>query len=407
VDPALRLQPGQQELTPAQEAEARRFAEAYIQTQLSTEPVDEQEAEAFLSQAYEVVKLAPPRHIHWLDGPLQLVAVLAGDEAEVFVEDGFKERVSHCVWDDSLRESREMSYLREGVGASVLNSIDYRIRRVEERVEKSLPVHFRTNSPVYEPGWSIWCNVSTPIWERVRDGVGWNVWHAVGDSVRSPVPARIRDRAWGRTDYSLWQSIRAYDEAPTLAWMHFYDAYFAPNQAHDLASFSCLVSGYWLGRKLALVVRRPHLLSRDEAGRLHSARGKAIEYRDGWGFYAWHGVRVPEHFILAPETLTREDFLSAPNIEMRRVIQECMGGRFVSELGGVVIDSGPRGTLYELELPNDPDDLEWVAHYLQVQDASTERQYCLRVPPTIYSAERAVAWSFGLSVEDYRPAKET
>lgn len=91
----------------------------------------------------------------------------------------------------------------------------------------------------------------------------------------------------GPHGYSLWQSIRAYDEAPTLAWMHFYDAYFAPNQAHGLASFSCQVSGYWLGRKLALVVRRPHLLSRDEAGRLHSARGKATEYRDGWGFYAW------------------------------------------------------------------------------------------------------------------------
>lgn len=55
-----------------------------------------------------------------------------------------------------------MGYLGEGVGTSVLNSIDYRIRRVEERVEKSLPAPFRTNSPVYEPGWSIWCDVSTP-----------------------------------------------------------------------------------------------------------------------------------------------------------------------------------------------------------------------------------------------------
>ena len=48
MDPALHLHPEQQALTPTQEAETRRFADAYIQTQLSTEPVDEEEAEAFL-----------------------------------------------------------------------------------------------------------------------------------------------------------------------------------------------------------------------------------------------------------------------------------------------------------------------------------------------------------------------
>jgi hypothetical protein len=48
----LRIQPGQQALTSEQEAEARRFAEAYMQVQFSTEPADEPQAEAFLRQAY-------------------------------------------------------------------------------------------------------------------------------------------------------------------------------------------------------------------------------------------------------------------------------------------------------------------------------------------------------------------
>ena len=82
-----------------------------------------------------------------------------------------------------------------------------------------------------------------------------------------------------------------------------------------------------------------------------------------------------------------------------------MGERFVPELGGVVIDRSPRGTLYEVALPED--DPEGVARYVQVQDASTERQYFLRVPPTIQTAAEAVAWSFGLSGEDYHPADET
>ena len=53
TDPALRLQQGKPELTRAQEAEARRFADECIRTQLATSPVDEREAETMLCQAYQ------------------------------------------------------------------------------------------------------------------------------------------------------------------------------------------------------------------------------------------------------------------------------------------------------------------------------------------------------------------
>jgi hypothetical protein len=70
-----------------------------------------------------------------------------------------------------------------------------------------------------------------------------------------------------------------------------------------------------------------------------------------------------------------------------------------------VLDSSPRGTLYEVRLPED--DPERVAHYVQVQDASTERHYMLHVPPTIQTAAEAVAWTFQVGAADYRPAQET
>lgn len=72
MDPALRLQPGQQELTPAQEAEARRFAAERMQAQLSTEPVDEQESETLLRRAYRALgRLSSPR-ISWVERPPHL-----------------------------------------------------------------------------------------------------------------------------------------------------------------------------------------------------------------------------------------------------------------------------------------------------------------------------------------------
>jgi hypothetical protein len=74
-------------------------------------------------------------------------------------------------------------------------------------------------------------------------------------------------------------------------------------------------------------------------------------------------------------------------------------------LGGVVLDSSPRGTLYEAPLPED--DPQGVVHCVQVQDASTERRYLLRVPLTIQTAAEAVAWSFDPPVQEYYPAEET
>lgn len=89
-------------------------------------------------------------------------------------------------------------------------------------------------------------------------------------------------------------SVWAYYDAPWLTVYQFFDVYLAPNDWHALAHFNELVSGYWLGQEGAVIVRRPRILSRDAAGRLHSANSHAIEYRERWGFYVWHGVRVPK-----------------------------------------------------------------------------------------------------------------
>jgi hypothetical protein len=102
--------------------------------------------------------------------------------------------------------------------------------------------------------------------------------------------------------------------------------------------------------------------------------------------------------------MTREDFFQEQNLEVRRVIQEMMGEQFIWQIGARFVDSGPRGVLYEVELPRDP---ERVARYVQVKDASTVRAYYLRVPPNIQTAAEAVAWTFGLSENEYRPVQET
>src|ERR1051326_778015 len=242
----LRIRPGQESLSTEQEAEARRFAQARIKAQLSTDPVDEPEAEALLKQAYTVVKLPAPRRIHWVDGPLQLVQALASPHGA---------------------DSEEAD-----AWGSVLESVDERV------------------------GKSVVASVLLSVEDSVAESLGEHVWGSVLESVE--LQANV--------ETSVRPSVRAYEVAPWLAYARFFDEYLAPNALHALAHFNEQVSGYWLGKRGALVVRRPRLLTRDAAGRLHSATSRCIEYHDGWGFYAWHGVRVPERVILAPEKLTRE-----------------------------------------------------------------------------------------------------
>jgi hypothetical protein len=360
------LHPDQQALTPAQEAEAWRFVKAYMQRQFSINPVDEEQAEAFLRQAYQVAGLPPPANVHWVNGPrgvLEVVAPGSGDAGQV---DEWPSNVHDEVgWELSKTPDTDL-YL------SLQDSLWEIVKRVS------------LEEGIYN-------------WEKRRGFEGdedpQEVWLDVWDGVEEQV----------RT--TLLESVIAYMEAPYLAYDLFLDVYLAPHVRHALACFNQMVSAYWLGTEAAVIVRRPRLLVRDERGRLHSDSGRCLEYHDGWGFSAWHGVVVPEHVILKPEALTREDWSREQNVEVRRVIQERMGDRFVPELGGVVLDSSPRGTLYEVRLP--ADDPEGVARYVQVQDASTARQYFVRVPPTILTAAEAVAWSFGLSVEAYGPAHET
>jgi hypothetical protein len=81
-----------------------------------------------------------------------------------------------------------------------------------------------------------------------------------------------------------------------------------------------------------------------------------------------------------------------------------MGERFASVVGENVIDTSPRGALYEVKAPGDR---ESRARYVRVRDASTGREYFLRVPPTVSTVDAAVAWTFGLAAGSYQPAAET
>lgn len=122
----------------------------------------------------------------------------------------------------------------------------------------------------------------------------------------------------------------------------------------------------------------------------------------------WRGVPIQERIAFHPESITAEEVLYEPNVELRRVLLERIGyERFLRQVDAQPLDrdrdSGGERRLLRVPIPRD-EDLVCVS----VTCPSTGRQYILRVPPTMRTCRQAVAWIAGFdNPGQYRPLMET
>ena len=170
----------------------------------------------------------------------------------------------------------------------------------------------------------------------------------------------------------------------------------------------------------------PELAKYDELVGLHCEDGPAYIQRDtGAKLYFLHGIPVEPRVIEEPETLTVQEILAQPNIEVRHILIRKKGfGVFLKEAQAVMIDSdcesnnsNPR-KLYKFEFPpieiiegvSLPDCDPLVV--LHLVDSAKKRlgepaDVFFRVPPNMETCAQAVAWTFGVeNPEDYRPSLE-
>ena len=122
----------------------------------------------------------------------------------------------------------------------------------------------------------------------------------------------------------------------------------------------------------------------------------------------WRGVPVDERVAFHPEKITSEEVLSERNAELRRVKLERMGfERFIADAHAEVLDSD-RDAGGERRLLRVPLEGDEPLVCVSVICPSTDRQYVIRVPPTMETCRQAVAWTAGFDdPDDYRPLQET
>jgi hypothetical protein len=168
----------------------------------------------------------------------------------------------------------------------------------------------------------------------------------------------------------------------------------------------------FMHRKFWIVSDFPTTVQRDEQNRPHCTTGPFTAWRDGFALHQVHGVRVPARIIEHPESITIEQIDAEPNAEIRRVMIELYdgpkkGGRYMADAGAKLVHEDSRGQLYRRDIPGDEAKMAVRVVNSTPEPDGTRNVYWLPVPPTMRTASEAVAWTFGLSEEEYQPIAES
>lgn len=319
-------------LTDAQMARMPEWVDKWVAIGLSTEPANFEEAEKGVRGCYESAGLAQPTVVLRMSSPYG--AVVGG----------------------------AMAVLLLG-GKNLRSQVDSQIwSQVEAQVQSQ-----------------IGSQVESQVWAPV--------WTQVGSQIRSQVESQVRSQlggAWSQyRGGNLWSSWYAYISffRDVCGWSDETLQYFAHDERHALNASWC-----WYHDLVAAISDRPERILRDDQGRLHSESGMALQYRDGWGLWMWHGVAVDEQIIMRPETQTLEQINSEENAEVKRIRIERFGWeRYLTAVGAAVIDrrrNDVEGTREALMRAGDMQAL--VCHC-----PSTGRVYALEVPMEVQTCEQA------------------
>ena len=211
------------------------------------------------------------------------------------------------------------------------------------------------------------------------------VWAQVWNQVRDQVGDQVYRAAYGAQDMG-W-----------VAWFRAMQAIGVnlPKSADTIAAVSENVGWWWPFENAVIVTERPCVIKFDGEKRLHCETGPAVEYRDGFGVYAWRGIRIPPEWIKdgPPDAIS---CLRVENIEQRRIACEMRGWHNILPKlpNAKLIDkhSNPQvGELWQGDLPDHGKE-----RFLQVK-CGTGRRFVIPVGMEFSTAREANAATYGIA----------
>ncbi|WP_433789885.1 DUF6745 domain-containing protein [Actinoplanes sp. CA-252034] len=406
-------------LTHAQEAMAAAIEDQWLAAAVQTGDADRAAAESGVRDSYLLAGLEAPDRIYWFGSPRAgavAVALLSGrlsvpdlppaaapGGAEAAGDPGPDRVVGP---DGGLLAEVVTELLRQGwvPGETAGPSLRRQVR--------TEPWAAARKAAVEAFGSDGWAQLSAAAgrrsWGLVMDLIAGRLRLRLGEDLAAAFPgddgrsARmpVLDAIYGQHDGTWLSTFDAADRlCPEAGLM---------TGLAGLAAVARNAGWWWANEKVAVLTDRPSNLTRDNVGRLHRGEGAALEFPDGYGLWAWRGMPIPADLATELPTLTIDRIRSEGNAEIRRVMLEHYGyDRYLRDAGARKLSSDEAGTLWYLDLPGDePLVMVEVVNSTPEPDG-TSRIYWLRVPPRTRSAREGVAWTFGLTAEEYQPLIQT
>ncbi|MGW4464167.1 DUF6745 domain-containing protein [Micromonospora sp. NPDC004704] len=394
-----------------------RAADEWLARGLATGPAGRPAAEAAVREAYAAAGLAAPETVLWLGSPYAgaLAAALLSDSSSGTAGPGGF---------GAAGPGGPSPTTVDPVGDAPA-AVDTPFGRALAQVMTDL------RAQGFEPcagaaGRSVRARVRTAPWAAARaDAVtrlgatGWathwaaggqRTWHLLNDRVVTPLRTRLTDELTDgvpdgfarRTRAALLDVVFGQHDA---AWLSAFDD--TPGLT-GLAGVAGAAGWWWPYERVVILSERPVRVERDNLGRLHHGDGPALLYPDGFGLHVWRGMPIPAEVAEELPRLSVERIRAESNAEVRRVMLEHFGyDRYLRDSNARAIHRDECGVLWRIELPQDePLVMVEVVNSTPEPDG-TRRTYWLRVPPQTRTARGGVAWTFGLSEEEYAPLVQT
>lgn len=345
-----------------------RKAKEWAEIGLATGPIDIERAKAGVAAAYQAADLTPPLYHVFLKSPY-----------------------------------------RGAIGVFVLKEIFAELAKMQSNASEYSP---EKDTRTYDTT-TVLHQVMDEVWLQLLPQFIANEGDAMPDSKLAYRAFRYNIHEIVDKSGMRWESSPIYGHHDA-AWLAFYDTLGELGIPETVAPMRGMMevaktAGWWWPLTDSVVItQRPDQLHRDAEGRLHCENGPAISYADGWAFWAWHGVLVPQQVIEAPHTLTTDQIIKEANAEVKRVMLERYGFEtFMQNTNAEKLDSSDFGTLWKADLGEGENGDDRYLVMVEVVCPSTDRKYMLRVPPTMTRAREAVAWTFDFDEPTYTPAIQT
>lgn len=327
---------------------------------------------------------------------------------------------------DNLRENL-IDNLRKNLGVNINENIDDNIEaNLGENLGDNISYNLMQNlfynlmdNLIYNLIYNLMDNLRANLGENLGQNLMSNLRHNIMVNLEENIRKNLRENTWEKikppyVSTNLLGSMDAF-------WIAFYEfpekflgVEYKIEDKKILNIWSTLAkscSWFWCYENYCFVSDRPEKLSFNTQNKLHCEDAPAVKWIDGWEIYYWNGTEVPKQWIIDKNSITKETIIKEKNAEKRRCIREIIGTKQYANLIDIKeIDkdhvNGQDVILYRTKEKDDI--INEHIYYVNVTCHSTLREYFLCIPKVAAkNAWSAVAWTFKMNEQEYKPIIET